>query len=271
MIPTSNHNHILIVGFDVPVVYLLIPTSNHNSHLSTDPLLTLYIFWFLHQTTTLHIMIKSILLLYIFWFLHQTTTKAITGIMVCRLYIFWFLHQTTTFAKSTLHFTCCISFDSYIKPQHGSCLVCFACGCISFDSYIKPQQKLLGILLCQSCISFDSYIKPQLLLYCIIILLVVYLLIPTSNHNDGSERTDPILVVYLLIPTSNHNLVRSARPSHMLYIFWFLHQTTTRRKSRVILVSCISFDSYIKPQLPRNRLAVWCVVYLLIPTSNHNV
>ena len=40
----------------------------------------------------------------------------------------------------------------------------------------------LFLILCR-CISFDSYIKPQLVLYCIIILLVVYLFIPTSNHN----------------------------------------------------------------------------------------
>ena len=188
-----------------------------------------------------------------------------------KLYIFWFLHQTTTAVSLAISLRCCISFDSYIKPQLTLEKRCIKDCCISFDSYIKPQRKL--------CLSL-----PRCVVYLLIptsnhnpsyydkeYSFVVYLLIPTSNHNDGSERTDPILVVYLLIPTSNHNLVRSARPSHMLYIFWFLHQTTTRRKSRVILVSCISFDSYIKPQLPRNRLAVWCVVYLLIPTSNHNV
>ena len=34
-----------------------------------------------------------------------------------------------------------------------------------------------------SCISFDSYIKPQLINAFQLRLLVVYLLIPTSNHN----------------------------------------------------------------------------------------
>ena len=34
--------------------------------------------------------------------------------------------------------------------------------------------------------------------------------------------------------------------------------------------SCISFDSYIKPQLLSNNAETNFVVYLLIPTSNHN-
>ena len=33
---------------------------------------------------------------------------------------------------------------------------------------------------------------------------------------------------------------------------------------------CISFDSYIKPQPPAVELLQIPVVYLLIPTSNHN-
>ena len=36
---------------------------------------------------------------------------------------------------------------------------------------------------------------------------VVYLLIPTSNHNFESDYIDTAKVVYLLIPTSNHNCV----------------------------------------------------------------
>ena len=34
-----------------------------------------------------------------------------------------------------------------------------------------------------SCISFDSYIKPQQQFFYIYFHKVVYLLIPTSNHN----------------------------------------------------------------------------------------
>ena len=58
--------------------------------------------------------------------------------------------------------------------------------CISFDSYIKPQPAKLFIKPQASCISFDSYIKPQLMLKLKILKQVVYLLIPTSNHNNVS-------------------------------------------------------------------------------------
>ena len=121
--------------------------------------------------------------------------------------------------------------------------------CISFDSYIKPQLNSYLGLMKHCCISFDSYIKPQLL----------------------TERTRNHIVVYLLIPTSNHNHYLLCCVVLKLYIFWFLHQTTTRRLFCCVPNCCISFDSYIKPQ-PRCR--PWrarSVVYLLIPTSNHNL
>ena len=164
----------------------------------------LYIFWFLHQTTTIFRSWFHNVSLYIFWFLHQTTTyrqgkKYIlvvylliptsnhnvndTQTVTQTLYIFWFLHQTTTAAM--LHW--------------------FILGCISFDSYIKPQHPKALILIC--------------------------------------------FVVYLLIPTSNHNPCKHRPPMRGLYIFWFLHQTTTFFIATNISHSCISFDSYIKPQL----------------------
>ena len=98
------------------------------------------------------------------------------------------------------------------------------------------------------CISFDSYIKPQ-------------------QEIPYRQRRE---VVYLLIPTSNHNWRNCACSCQMLYIFWFLHQTTTLTITATRLWSCISFDSYIKPQLGGNERRRNIVVYLLIPTSNHN-
>ena len=125
------------------------------------------------------------MLLYIFWFLHQTTTMQKYTTNVLQLYIFWFLHQTTTW----------LGLDSY------SCC----------------------------CISFDSYIKPQLVTFNVHLLQVVYLLIPTSNHNHGVTLVGCHSVVYLLIPTSNHNSFIGRNLRDGLYIFWFLHQTTTVR------------------------------------------
>ena len=187
-----------------------------------------------------------------------------------RLYIFWFLHQTTTPYEINSEATCCISFDSYIKPQLDGLLPENAESCISFDSYIKPQQ------------SFQHYGFAW----------VVYLLIPTSNHNFWCKVLRMRRVVYLLIPTSNHNFWAMPKSKPSLYIFWFLHQTTTASKALILCICCISFDSYIKPQQSaiRNWAVSGCisfdsyikpqllvdhtlctpVVYLLIPTSNHN-
>ena len=49
--------------------------------------------------------------------------------------------------------------------------------------------------------------------------LVVYLLIPTSNHNLAFISAVLAIVVYLLIPTSNHNGLFAKKGSDKLYIF----------------------------------------------------
>ena len=121
------------------------------------------------------------------------------------------------------------------------------------------------------CISFDSYIKPQLLWRRSEIKGVVYLLTPTSNHNSPLFWGAAPCVVYLLTPTSNHNCLGNKHIKHSLYIFWLLHQTTTVTLVLFLLSGCISFDSYIKPQLCACGVSVADVVYLLTPTSNHNL
>ena len=99
--------------------------------------------------------------------------------------------------------------------------------CISFDSYIKPQLLSNNVETNFCCISFDPYIKPQREREIIVISYVVYLLIPTSNHNSIGISWSTAVVVYLLIPTSNHNYYSRGEVSNSLYIFWSLHQTTT--------------------------------------------
>ena len=91
--------------------------------------------------------------------------------------------------------------------------------CISFESYIKPQQS-------------GSWMLPTTVVYLLIptsnhnaIMTarrstpVVYLLIPTSNHNLKLTGAKTKEVVYLLIPTSNHNPSDFMAPGHQLYIF----------------------------------------------------
>ena len=231
---------------------------------------------------------------------------------------------------------CCISFDSYIKPQPRTIKIYWTSSCISFDSYIKPQlveplrrpKKVVYLLIPTSNHNSDSQCsKGTSVVYLLIptsnhnslpfihlLSPVVYLLIPTSNHNLSRCLNCEHRVVYLLIPTSNHNHRTNNSAASGLYIFWFLHQTTTRSQQKAkasklyifwflhqtttlslinqVLWSCISFDSYIKPQ-PGMLLPISCtgcisfdsyikpqrtlqrhssdtVVYLLIPTSNHN-
>ena len=108
--------------------------------------------------------------------------------------------------------------------------------------WFTPGSRLSG------CISFVSYIKPQL--YLAILL--------------------GIAVVYLSFPTSNHNFNRFNHPFKKLYIFRFLHQTTTHCAQKASLSSCISFVSYIKPQPWVTACGNFLVVYLSFPTSNHN-
>ena len=142
------------------------------------------------------------------------------------MYIFWFLHQTTTYFLSFFIYTGCISFDSYIKPQ----------------PYLRTSARHAG------CISFDSYIKPQLWTLIIKHLRVVYLLIPTSNHNRDFFYIFfcQLYIFWFLHQTTTQGSSRARR--RKLYIFWFLHQTTTLSQQTAVRLSCISFDSYIKPQ-----------------------
>ena len=149
-------------------------------------------------------------------------------VIVSRLYIVLFLHQTAT-CQSCLHrFPSCISFYSYIKPQHNpqtglrdsSCISFYSyikpqpfsvkrvikIRCISFYSYIKPQHISGFIQNVLRCISFYSYIKPQLSRQSQSYELVVYRSIPTSNRNMIAGRLESDSVVYRSIPTSNRNV-----------------------------------------------------------------
>ena len=186
--------------------------------------------------------------LYIFWILHQTTTSARWLYTQQSLYIFWILHQTTTYrflssARAPLYI-----FWILHQTTTPSLSTAFVVRCISFESYIKPQPALEW-----------SWQRA-----------VVYLLNPTSNHNCSRIVKEHVVVVYLLNPTSNHNLAYKVAENYVLYIFWILHQTTTISATRASIIRCISFESYIKPQLAKLLPRYISVVYLLNPTSNHN-
>ena len=164
------------------------------------------------------------------------------------LYIFWILHQTTTSSPPFLGCGCCISFESYIKPQ---------------PPLATARSSLVVYLLNPT----SNHNIGTITLWA---TWVVYLLNPTSNHNYFRVCEDTWGVVYLLNPTSNHNVRVTHACKFSLYIFWILHQTTTIREGYWEDIRCISFESYIKPQLEFVFLYLLEVVYLLNPTSNHN-
>ena len=230
----------------------------------------LYIFWFLHQTTTCggcdewwvscisfdsyikpQLARSSLTRIDVVYLLIPTSNHNLLHYWprIYRLYIFWFLHQTTTPMLVSLVRLCCISFDSYIKPQ--------------LFLYTTLFYTVVYLLIPTSNHNLPTIPKMT--------MQVVYLLIPTSNHNLYDTFQPYPIVVYLLIPTSNHNPPHQSSSRYLLYIFWFLHQTTTRRVVPRQTVRCISFDSYIKPQRFTSLEVVTRVVYLLIPTSNHNL
>ena len=138
---------------------------------------------FLHQTTTSAALKRASSELYMSLFLHQTTTLPLFLVTHITLYMSLFLHQTTTCESSFSFIFCCI------------CLY----------SYIKPQRKMGLVVLRGSCICLYSYIKPQ--------------------HVRG--RRENHHVVYVSIPTSNHNRGCPIRKPSLLYMSLFLHQTTT--------------------------------------------
>ena len=121
----------------------------------------------------------------------------------------------------------CISLVFYIKPQLDSRTTVWFTGCISLVFYIKPQHKRSYRVEPYCCISLVFYIKPQRIQASYPRSQVVYLQFSTSNHN---QQKDNIKLIWL-------------------YIFSFLHQTTTLALRRAEAARCISLVFYIKPQL----------------------
>ena len=156
------------------------------------------------------------------------------------LYIFCFLHQTTTLRGVESEEAGCISFVSYIKPQPDGKRMHSPHRCISFVSYIKPQLFLFLKFLRSGCISFVSYIKPQ-----------------PAETSKRLER-----VVYLLFPTSNHNPRSCAWRCFRLYIFCFLHQTTTVMKETIFVTVLYIFCFLHQTTTVHSDSPFACMLYI---------
>ena len=142
--------------------------------------------------------------------------------------------------------------------------------CISLYSYIKPQPGHRQGRSRRGCISLYSYIKPQLTCCFISYFYVVYLYIPTSNHNAlDLVKHDSLLYIFIFLHQTTTSLQGKGDSQQLyififlhqttttscktkkviqLYIFIFLHQTTTALSASMLTLSCISLYSYIKPQ-----------------------
>ncbi len=174
------HRVVVCVGL---VVYLWFPTSNHNLEFTRFTVYALYIFGFLHQTTTI--------------------CPLLLNFGSCISLVSYIKPQQSNVTPRAS--ASCISLVSYIKPQHSDDNACTQYCCISLVSYIKPQRLIYCICFLLRCISLVSYIKPQLVaeqfahkVCCISLVSYIKPQPSASTPSAGS-------VVYLWFPTSNHN------------------------------------------------------------------
>ena len=180
--------------------------------------------------------------MYIVRFLHQTTTEFISIFCDSMLYIVRFLHQTTTIG--CLHI---LSIKLYIvrflhQTTTARLQVTWSLSCISFVSYIKPQRAA-------------TRKRGE---------LVVYRSFPTSNHNYLQRRAPPTRLYIVRFLHQTTTAINHRAFAEKLYIVRFLHQTTTCPPFFLLLLCCISFVSYIKPQPDTLQLirALRCISFV---------
>ena len=121
----------------------------------------------------------------------------------------------------------CICLCSYIKPQLVSGFTGSPHSCICLCSYIKPQLTYLylwPIRVVYVSVPTSNHNRVKVAAQ---LLHVVYVSVPTSNHNCCINWLYNYVVVYVSVPTSNHNFVKGLPIPAVLYMSLFLHQTTT--------------------------------------------
>ena len=186
-------------------------------------------------------------MLYIFWFLHQTTTSIKEDSKQLRLYIFWFLHQTTTAGWIHRSSHRCISFDSYIKPQLILIYYFYVVYLLiptsnhNFARLPKVLSTLYIFWFLHQTTTSDRQCNHQPSLY-------IFWFLHQTTTADMYKMLNPELYIFWFLHQTT-TMVWLSLVVIQLYIFWFLHQTTTVRLTWFASLRCISFDSYIKPQL----------------------
>ena len=179
------------------------------------------------------------------------------------LYIVLFLHQTTTNLGIKFAQEGCISYYSYIKPQQFRCRGCWRLRCISYYSYIKPQLPsaftYLGEVVYRTIPTSNHNLRLVLVL--VFLLYIVLFLHQTTTWALFSIMNWELYIVLFLHQTTTVSLSRLL--TFALYIVLFLHQTTTTIRIYISWWSCISYYSYIKPQLVEIAFYFWycCISY----------
>ena len=136
-----------------------------------------------------------------------------------RLYIFWLLHQTTTHSFQQWTHRCCISFDSYIKPQRSAALL--------------PRPRVVYLLTPTSNHNWMPARTYRQTLY------IFWLLHQTTTVLITDGTTPTLYIFWLLHQTTTYIVVFPE--SETLYIFWLLHQTTTWSMPYKFLLSLYIF------------------------------
>ena len=208
-------------------------TSNHNWELIIWKNRLLYLIEILHQTTTRFCILFPVYrcILSKFYIKPQLARVASYSAIRCILSKFYIKPQQRP--PSVEISASCILSKFYIKPQpqtrsrrqHGSCILS--------KFYIKPQPAAGIDSRVEGCILSKFYIKPQLTFALFFQFIVVSYRNSTSNHNsDGSGCSSKTVVSYRN-STSNHNNCLYNEIRSALYLIEILHQTTTRRKTRL--------------------------------------
>ena len=186
------------------------------------------------------------------------------------LYIVLFLHQTATSIYQRFDSISCISFYSYIKPQH-------VCGTshipkVVYRSIPTSNRNTYVIVLRMWMLYIVLFLHQTATdqrQSAIMAMLYIVLFLHQTATNIPIPVTHPQLYIVLFLHQTATQEDCHGRHA-WLYIVLFLHQTATD----IVLLNyefrCISFYSYIKPQRERRYCYHTRVVYRSIPTSNRN-
>ena len=188
-----------------------------------------------------------------------------------KLYIVLFLHQTTTLPHRWICDFRCISYYSYIKPQPSLSL--WTAPRVVYRTIPTSNHNCVTNLLTYLLVVYRTIptSNHNCFYYHNNRMWVVYRTIPTSNHNPtfffsisgplyivlflhqtttnckcGATQKELYIVLFLHQTTTAHVVEHQLG---VLYIVLFLHQTTTWTTFGTSPSSCISYYSYIKPQL----------------------